>query len=650
MKITTLSIEGYGPHANTNLNIPGPLAVFSGESQSGKTRGTVGALALALWGVDETGRPADRALIREGADMASITVGFEGGALLTATLDTDRKQSWTLGDRRKVATKVQHQVQMGTIGANDRLGMAIIAPMYWTQLAEADCARPLRDLLMSVLPPQDLGAIIREWMGPDWEEGFPLHLEPEGARGAKIPGALALQKDANRTEAEAAGALRSATEAQRSASEALRLAEAPAPTIEPPDTEKLAKARAYLEQVPLFRVWEARSSVWRTHIARVAERDREIAAWDARKAKLPGKPAPMATPYDPHAHRAAKADVAKARAAQQAASRMSGAPHPEMGKARAEVARWQALADHPAECPHCGKPTVAGVESREDIARRLDAARMEVARLEAEQSAKAKAVLEAATSALSEAESALAAHDALEGHAKEHAAYEAALAALGARPEPYTVEEPPTNPGPWTGPTITADLIARAEARIRDADGYEAAKARAEAGRTAKIEAARAALQTATERATKAKATHEAAQASAGRVASLVNALRRAPTELAQRGQAILAGPLAKAGITLSWAPEDAPASAKVVEVLVDGRPWHCASAGRQIHADAALRAVLRAMAIRAIACKPEDLITWADLPIIVDNAQSWSGGWTVPGMPLWLLYTEDGPLRVSAE
>ncbi len=329
---------------------------------------------------------------------------------------------------------------------------------------------------------------------------------------------------------------------------------------------------------------------------------------------------------------------------------MSGAPHPDMGMARAEVARWQALADHPAECPHCGKPTVAGVESREDIAQRLSAAQAEVARLEAEQAAKAKAMLEAATTELSRTEAALGIHDGLEACAKEHASYEAALSALGSRPEPYTVAAPPTDPGAWTGPTITADLIARAEAWVRDAEGYEAAKVRVEAGRVAKIEAARAALQTATERVTKAKATHEAAQASAARVAALVNALRRAPTELAQRGQAILAGPLAKAGISLAWAPEDAPMSAKVVEVLVDGRPWHCASTGRKINADAALRAVLRAMAIRAIACKPEDPITWADLPIIVDNAQSWSGGWTVPGMPLWLLYTEDGPLCVSAE
>lgn len=251
-------------------------------------------------------------------------------------------------------------------------------------------------------------------------------------------------------------------------------------------------------------------------------------------------------------------------------------------------------------------------------------------------------------SALTDAESVLASHDTLEAAAKAHAAYQAALSALGDRPTPYTTEAPPTDPGAWQGPAILVDYIARAQARIRDAEGYAQAKANVEAGRVAKIEAARSALAFATERATKAKAAHETAQASAGRVASLVNALRRAPTELAQRGQAVLAEPLAKRGITLAWAPEDAPRSARVVEVLVDGRPWHCASTGRQIQADAWLRSVIRGLAARTLPCPPSAPIAWGELPIIVDSAQSVTDEWWATTRPLWLLYTEEGPLSVS--
>jgi hypothetical protein len=50
--------------------------------------------------------------------------------------------------------------------------------------------------------------------------------------------------------------------------------------------------------------------------------------------------------------------------------------------------------------------------------------------------------------------------------------------------------------------------------------------------------------------------------------------------------------------------------------MTIDGRPWWLASTGRQIVADARLRLALRSLSG----------LDW--IPVVVDEAQSWSGDW----------------------
>jgi len=65
------------------------------------------------------------------------------------------------------------------------------------------------------------------------------------------------------------------------------------------------------------------------------------------------------------------------------------------------------------------------------------------------------------------------------------------------------------------------------------------------------------------------------------------------------------------------------------VRLLVDGHPWRWTSSGHKVLADATIRVSLR----NALGLKY--------LPVIVDNAQDWSGDFTELGVGVFLFYTE---------
>jgi hypothetical protein len=85
------------------------------------------------------------------------------------------------------------------------------------------------------------------------------------------------------------------------------------------------------------------------------------------------------------------------------------------------------------------------------------------------------------------------------------------------------------------------------------------------------------------------------AQAEAARVVELCKALRLAPGVAAASNADVLASALRGTGVSIVWAEEGA--SGPEVQVYVDGRPWVCASDGRQIMADLAIRLMLRKLA-----------------------------------------------------
>ena len=121
--------------------------------------------------------------------------------------------------------------------------------------------------------------------------------------------------------------------------------------------------------------------------------------------------------------------------------------------------------------------------------------------------------------------------------------------------------------------------------------------------------------------------------------------MRRAPTEAARRAAAALDAQLQGSGVAVVWgsAVEGGPE----VDIRIDGRPWWCASTGRQVLADLHLRLAIRALAQARYGAGP--ILSYADLPVIVDRAQDWSGTWPqAPGV--WLIRTVAQPaITVSA-
>ena len=77
------------------------------------------------------------------------------------------------------------------------------------------------------------------------------------------------------------------------------------------------------------------------------------------------------------------------------------------------------------------------------------------------------------------------------------------------------------------------------------------------------------------------------------------------------------------------------------LQLQIDGRPWAQASTGRQTLADYQLRVALRQLAHARHPGLP--FLRYLDLPVVVDNAQAWSGPWPAAVHPAALLVTRAG-------
>jgi hypothetical protein len=139
-----------------------------------------------------------------------------------------------------------------------------------------------------------------------------------------------------------------------------------------------------------------------------------------------------------------------------------------------------------------------------------------------------------------------------------------------------------------------------------------------------------------------ARASVDTAEAEAARVAQLVVAVRGAPAELVRRGRVALDEALAGSGVGVVLA--EPGESGDEVRVTIDGRPWWIASTGRQVAADAALRAAIRSL---AAARYPGGPIGYDEVPVVIDRAQDWSGEWPSIAAPWWRLETRAGALVV---
>lgn len=677
-----LTVHGLGPHAApVSLALAPGGATFSAPSQAGKSRATVHALCLALTGRAPDGGAFDLRDITDGADRAiarylgparadtegspaygvRAEVRASGAPPALTVLCMTRDAATGKPALTTVAGPAGQAEHLAALGMSAPVIRAIIVPGVAAGLAAGTPGgRGLRDVLEEVLPAQDLAQEVRgrmEGAGYLMHASDPLTL---GKTASTKGSALALQASTNKAAAEARGAYGARAAAAQTAREAHAALESSAP-----DPERVRKAETWLVTWAEWQTYDAAAARYEQAAeARQAAMEAH-AAWQARRDALRPTPSTddIAAAEDVLSnarHAAAKADAART-AARTAATAATRAPVPaaarvdEVGRAVADLRRRLAEARGRAAalaagrgtdeaprhtCPTCGQAIsdaegrrqdalalaaageVAAIETMlGDAERELSAARAardeQVAAVRAEHEAavaEAEGAYEVAAERVAHAKAALA------GARHGPDAHAAAVRALGPAPAlpaaAAAVEAPvaPTSTRPDPRHLAAAqELTQRARDHARDIAAAKRASADASgAERTAMAQA-------------------QAAEQEAARVEALVRALREAPGAMLARGQALVAAALQGTGV-------DVVITDDAVHLQIDGRPWAQASTGRQTLADYQLRVALRALAHARHPGLP--FLKYADLPVIVDNAQAWSGPWPAAVHPAALLVT----------
>lgn len=393
--------------------------------------------------------------------------------------------------------------------------------------------------------------------------------------------------DVKGAEARQTAANRARDEARGALAQAERM---PVPDeAQPPNPAHVEAARALLADIDAWRRYDDAIERHTLLAARHSERAERIRQWHSRAAVAPPG-------------RTARNALADARREVEALrSELALSPQPARPPAHVE--------DH---CPTCG-------QSLPDAAAAAERHAANVASYDA--AVQARAEIQACI------DSAIDRAATLAGVVRE-----AEIAAQSNGPCPSPLPDP--------GPVPEAPAGARPDfAREPGARAYldRAQQAEGAAGRRA---AAIRAMETAV---MAARVQLQAAEAEAARVAQLVVAVRGAPAELVRRGRVALDEALAGSGVGVILA--EPGESGDEVRVTIDGRPWWIASTGRQVAADAALRAAIRSL---AAARYPGGPIGYNEVPVVIDRAQDWSGEWPTIAAPWWRLETRAGALVVK--
>ncbi len=683
-----ITTHGLGPHAQpvTVTLAPGGTTLTA-PSQAGKSRATVHALCLALTGRAPDGGAVDLRDVTEGCDRAItryLAPARADGAVYGVRAEI--RASGTAGPALTVLCMTRDpgtgKASIATVAgpsgqAEHLLGLGMSAPVIRAIIVPGAPAalasgtpdgRGLRDVLAEVLPAQDLGTEVRDRLA---EQGLALRPDDPlvlGKSASTKGSALALQATCNKAAAQADGAATALAAAAARAREAHEAAKAQAP-----DPERVRKAEAWLETWTAWQTYDSDAEHHAAVLAAHAAAAEALAAWQARRDALGPAPAGddvVAAEARLTAARERKAKAAAAHTtaidartaalrqpvpaaaavdrAQRAVSDLIGRLAGARGRAAA-LAQGRGTDDAPRHtCPTCGQAIsdaegrrqdalalaaagdVAGLETMlGDAERELAAARAvrdeEVAAVRAQHDAAvagAQVLLDAAAIAVSEASIALAAaRQGPDAHA-------AAVRALGPAPALPTaagsgdVREPPTPPASPRPDPRHLDAARELVQRARDHAVALAHAQRAAADAGAAERAAAGTAQTATRE--------------AERVEALVRALREAPGEMLRRSQALVAAALQGTGVEVVMAQDG-----DALTLTIDGRPWAQASTGRQTLADYQLRVALRSLAHARHPGLP--FLRYADLPVVIDNAQSWSGSWPAAAHPAALLLTGAG-------
>lgn len=634
---TRIQIEGFGPHASTDLAIPRGWVEFAGPSGTGKTTATVGALLFALFGLGPDGSPVDLGNVRLGAGRAAVDLTAATGTVISRSIRNDAARTTTRsverhGGMTSCRSEDQLRANLGPVAATRledgtwradairaELSRIVLTPDAWRGLLQRDLGRPLRDLLLAVLPTTDLRVALAEHMVA---AGHELRSDdPADEKGAK-----AALTAANRGASEAAGRAKEATAALD------RLGtDVPAA----PDPARVAAAEAVLAAA---REWDAFDQQIQRHEANAARLAGAIAArdaWRAQRAALGDRPTYDATALDA-ARVALDAAVAAASKAGgivgEAKSKLAGlqAQRPalvrQVEEARAAYKKARESGDTCTECGRPGHPKHAERMAELEATGKARTAALEHLdeQIAAAESELAQFQSDAATAAGRSA-SASAKLRELEASLAPVQTWDRELRALGQEPAvPGETQAPgkPTTDRPTAEGLADAQRLARSAAEVAGAIRQrerDLAQAQARATDAARLEAL--------------------ATAEAARVALLLDLVRKLPSELA----AEQAEALGDTGPVRFRFPPAANRNTPVIEVMFEDDRGavldvSLASDGWRVVVDAWVRATVRRLA------------GLDALPLVIDRAQDWTGEWPDFAGPVWLLTsatTDSGGIEV---
>jgi hypothetical protein len=597
--------RGVGPFAAARdvEFAPRGRTIIRASSERGKSM-LMQSLSLVLWGTDTSGKAFPGEYLTEGLPGADVTVSLASGTDLERLfrVDPDRKHTRTKTTRDGIpyepSTEKAWAEAIGALGDKDL--RFIMFPMEWRQLAEGEGdGRALRDLIVKFTGGAvSLADIVRELAGDAYRTSDVL----------KQDVLYQMRTNAGRLVDQRTGALQAA-EAGLEAASSLTVAAHASPDV-------LDLARDVLKRRAAWEAFTARHAAWEASKARADAWQAEQTRWLAAVEALGPEPPDLnAQESEARARLREAVEVhAEAKSLTRNASFAVEVVTSRIREAQARFAQVEAE-DASDVCPHCKRE--GWTEAVEDHARRLRSAQEILDQFVVDEK-DARAELATLTARTDEAARDLAVREEAVARVVEQArareAWFKRRRELGSAPVKPVVAGEPEAPE-----EITEERAAKAQA-VLDEDAELRGESRR---RDDEIKRLTTYVAGATQAVAQAQAEHD-------RLDKVLAAVRQAPSVAMQRQLAALGdlGP-----VTIH------PTGPGGVDVRVDGRPWRCASDGRQVVADLWLRAGLR----RAVGH------SW--LPLWVDRAQD-VGGQPIPPAagPVILLETTDDEWSVTLE
>ena len=629
--IKTLQIKDLGPHVDTTLHFrPKGVTVISGPSESGKSLLIDAALLLFL-GLDHKGKPFSPGCIRTGETSATVELTAAHGTVFCREMSTTRGiRRWKSGV--KYDSQTAFAAEIGDLAKVLPGGVSalqlILSPKSWVPLAEGKLGgMPLRNVLVSLAPGDDRDEVARLMAKAGHEPNPGDPITPKAAEKAR------------------------AAANTHKASTAAVLVAARARKVEMPDgvsDADLGSARAI---VTAGGVWAGHRTAAASHQAKAAAHEEgaaRLATWTGSIDDLGKKPAGNAATIA--RQRKAASDAAEeARVARDAAEQathvleeLREAPpwvdhklDDATAKGKAAAAALEKAEASGDTCPHCSRPDweeaaanikaleaakaaagIAWVAANQGSKDRADEHETQRAHDIADAEEDLQRLTDATTAADSKRDRASGDLDAALA-SDDLGKWTATRDALGNRPAVSRLTVAPVAPA---SEAPTDEAIQAARATIRNAERATGAREQAARQQRAAASAAESA-----------QSAYDAAEANAARAEALVVAVRAAPGARLARCVELL-GDIGPVSMRV-------PKSRGAIEVLIDGLEYWRASAGKQVYADALLRAGFR----RALGM--------GYVPVVVDEIQSWS--WELPpieGGPVWYLRTVAGELTTDCE